>query len=237
MSPGYALTMALRGQTPAPDRAAAPDPVVRRAVPGLRGRPPSRHLRPGRPGLRRPDRGQRPVRPRGWMPCDGRSASSVHGHGGERPRLARAPDPVRDGADRHGGALGRPGLAGGRAGAAAGAHHHRSRPADLGDEPERPSGPARPGRRAQGTRRHLRRAARAAGSIVPGPAPVHCQRLARTAHPAGPAAGHQPGRPGRSGRHRGIAAHRARAGPGRRGRAAASHRRAADLGQGTGRPA
>ena len=87
MSPGCALTVGTASQAAAADRAAAPDPVVRRAVPGLRGRPASRHLRPGRPGLRRPDRGQRPVRPRAVGASDGRSASSVHGHGGERPIL------------------------------------------------------------------------------------------------------------------------------------------------------
>ena len=91
-------------------------------------------------------------------------------------------------------------------------------------------------RRAQGTRRHPRRPARAAGGVVRRPAALRRQRLARAAHAADPGTRPARGHPRRPGRHRRHLAGR-QPGPARlQRRAGTPHRGAAHPGQQRSRP-
>ena len=189
--------------------AAACDPAADGSAPSSSLRPAAEHLPGrGRPGVRR----------------------AAQRHAG--PAAHR----VRDRARHRGGGLGGPGLADGRAGAQPAAHDHRHRAPHLGPQPAPADRDDRPRRRAQGARRHLRPAARAARRLVPGPAPVRRERLARAAHAAGPPA--DPARGGAA-RQRGdqrLAAHGLRTGAGRGRAAGTAHRRPAHAGPGRARP-
>ncbi len=86
------------------------------------------------------------------------------------------------------------------------------RPRHISHEPAPAARARRARRRVQGARRHLRRAARAARRVLPIPAPVRRQRLARAAHPARAAQDPGAGRAGGSQRHAGVTARRPRTG-------------------------
>ena len=150
--------------------------------------------------------------------------------------LRSAAHRVRGRARHHGGGLGRPGLADGRPGAQPAAHDHRRRPPHLRAQPAPADRDDRPGRRAQGARRHLRPAARPPGRLVPGPAPVRRERVARAAHPARAPAHPARGRAARPAGHERLAPHGLRTGAGRGRAAGTAHRRAAHAGPRRTRP-
>ena len=108
------------------------------------------------------------------------------GRRGEPAGRGRAPVAalLADRARPHGPGVRRRRLAGRRAGAPAGARHHRGRPPGVRGEPRRAPGHEWPQRRAEGAGRHLRRHAGPAGRRVRQPAPVCGERLPRAAHAA-----------------------------------------------------
>ena len=121
-----------------------------------------------------------PVHPKASRCCGRRLRPARRGPAACSRRLG-------DRAGGHGGRLDGARLAGRGAGAAPAAHHHRAAREISADQPAPAARACRPRRRVQGARRHLRRAARAARGVLPGPAPVRRQRLARAAHAARPA--------------------------------------------------